>query len=572
MIRIILSKKAMNAGALLFLTVAILLAVFIGFSYTRFGKYEQEIGENQAALLESKYNLEKKAFFLEQIAKNALIKSINEQGNKGGLYDLKCGDFLGYALWQSETDKCFLEKEGVMKNLQSYTKDNFDKIIVKTGFNSYSKSFNFFLNKEQNEFIGTAFKPMNEHIINKNSKTSLLPSFIAPFNYNIFSYDEFLDVFMGSNLINKVIECENKGKEILDCVRELVPTLKLNSDFNWEIDCDNNVKDDSVIKKSRIVPFCIIDKSEKILVYSKGSLLFDYPVLKFALYIADNPPNAITDLEIINPMGKDNYLLLKWSEIKEPDMAFYNIYSSSDFDLDSDLIKKLKVNDKVENISIHINDTENTDKNFGECIFEKKSGNTYECKPLIEQMVDSKLYLRDNSYYYLVRAFEMEKEYQFGVTGQDLGRNEIIRFEKDNIRKAKSKDNLAPGKVIFTLNYNNVENQVDIHLENVSRNIDGSVFSNDLKEYIYFMGNNKDNLVNYSNLQSITFNETRSIATIQKSFPSGLYYGGVIAIDDSYNPLRKVAATADREGYLEIKPGYSQIINDLANPQRITVP
>src|SRR3989338_1859316 len=511
--------------ALIVVTAVILVYVNVS---TKNLSYQKEIGEYQLELIQSKYNLEKKAFFLEQAARNSVILASTQLAENGGTYN-HCELFNGYSVWNPDGKDC-MPRNNLSNNLASYTKDNFKALLEGTSISDYKDSFAFSIGKT---FAGTSFRPL---VISVNDgELSIMPSFIGKNISNTFPYSGFFSVYDESLIISKIRACSGK-KSIRECADEAIEEVNKTSSFEWEIDCDK--KQTGSMDEKRIVLLCIKSTSDEVLVYHKPNLIREFPVLKFAIYI---PFFDVEGMEANEKDGEDKAVILSW---KKSNAGHYNIYYSSQI--------ILKGASKKDSSSILIDANNYKEASFDiTCVFTEIG------KPCMhaqgtgkrEDMEPKKLYLARENYYYLMQGLD-DKEYSFSLSSDD--NKDLL----ENSIEIRPKDNLAPSKP-DKLSYSSGT----IAVSAPATNIDGTI-RNDKAELYFFLPEGKCENVKLSDGKTLTESRrTREdVASILGSAKGKDFCLAALA-HDGHNPV-----TEEEENginILKIRPEYSDIIDAL---------
>jgi len=151
-------------------------SIFLITSRTAFGKYPKDIGQYPLAILEAEYALEKDVLFIELAAKNALLHSHGVLESRGGLFNLDCGEYQTYALWQSKEKDC-TPYGTVSENLGLMLQKNLQKQLAATEFSELQDAYVFTWTDDS--LSGSAFKPLKKKILNDKSSITIMPSFIS---------------------------------------------------------------------------------------------------------------------------------------------------------------------------------------------------------------------------------------------------------------------------------------------------------------------------------------------------------------------------------------------------------
>ncbi|MCK5283197.1 MAG: hypothetical protein KAK00_07345 [Nanoarchaeota archaeon] len=568
--KIFRNKKAM----VLILLLSIFSLFFIMPSlYTKIvsnrAVFSAKIGETQFKILDTIQSNQEKLFYIDQAAKYSSFLALAELEEKGiYLKEPICGKINGYSLWQSKEKTCFPGKDDIILNFQTAIKPYLDDFLRKN--NLPEENYEFFIKIEDDKFrlVGTALKNLISDIKFKDEiigKYSIKPSFDIFINYDLSFYDELKNTFLGSGAImSEMSACDSQRLE--SCINEIFDNFNQENRIQLEIDCDN--KDNS---DDRTFFICATDKEKEYLLPDSGSgFITVSQKVKFAIYIVDLPSSRIEEIIPISPSGEDKYLILKWKRAKGSDIDHffeektiypYNIYIS-DEDFSGKTITEHEIENteklilpetitKIENFEAESCKYKQIGKN---CLHNLDSGQ----KSLSE--LNNQLICDDEYCYYITdKDF---KSYIY-ITAIDKANNEIT--EAGKAIKITKEDKLALGKVDFTATAQ-AENLITININSIGSNIDNSEFSNDIQKYYIFAADNEEDIVQFANLKAETDDSSISIITSQNPFI------GIIAIDSSGNPLKKISATGEEEGRLEINDEYKDIIHQLSNPKKSTFP
>jgi len=176
------------------------------------------------------------------------------------------------------------------------------------------------------------------------------------------------------------------------------------------------------------------------------------------------------------------------------------------------------------------------------------------CEP---QLQFDTLYKKENKVYLLI---PLEEKSSITITAVDKAGNEIKKVE--NKISAMPLDKLAPGQVDYTLSYDSTTNEITVTINSILSNIDGSPYEGDTQTYFVFQGDliNLDNLVEESS--------ELTILILVDAISGDTLTFSVLAIDAN-NPVLKLST---ENPSLEINAEYQEIIEELSNPQDISIP
>ena len=256
------------------------------------------------------------------------------------------------------------------------------------------------------------------------------------------------------------------------------------------------------IKPKNIHRFCVKNKKKEFLVYDKikGKAEFENPVIRFAAYIPDSPPAEIKNVEVFDRPKDDKSVILKWDKNKEKDVVKYRVYyAESGLKI---FENGYKVEDIKKDVNVHIMDF-NIDEISGieayslvpkrcdfdyekkKCIFESSAGG-------VELDYNIALFFEVEDKYYVSFKVPDNKEYDFIVTAIDRNGNEIEEKKKEQIKTAKSIDNLPPDSQLlaFFEFYNPETKEISLKIIRAPdelTNIDGAELEDFFSYKIYYL-------------------------------------------------------------------------------------
>ena len=335
-----------------------------------------------------------------------------------------------------------------------------------------------------------------------------------------------------------------KGEK-LDDNNKFTGNIDLVDPISYGIEIKSLSIDSGVNDGSRIVRFCVENMDSKVIAYDKGDGLLKsrYPVYNFALYIIDNPPEDLKDVEVVSPYGSDKYLVLKWRMPDDVDIAHYNVYFS-DEDFSGNNIST--TNHKISTVGGEITPLQiltSGDKYVEIDYFEPKICYGSACQHKIRTLRnESKWRLCDSfsitlseltgtllcqedpkkinekaesdSKYCSTEKSSEEPRYCYfimdsgykkytHITAVDGNGNEAGVIDK--VIEVNLEDRLSPGKVEFSLSQANEGERKSIVVSSITepiKNIDGSEFSDDLLKYYIFL--KKGDCVDEKTKQSVS--------------------------------------------------------------------
>jgi hypothetical protein len=551
------NKKAMILILLLSIfTVFILMpSVYVKLDSSR-AVFEAKAGTEQFSILNTIDENEAKLFYIDQSAKYSFFQVLKKLEDQGGFSDMfPCGQLKGYAFWQNDENTCFPTTEDVSYNVQSLLTKHLNPYLKKNNIPENNYDFYIKPEKDKTRLIGTALKNLKSNLMLNNEiigKYSIKPSFDMEINYNILIYEKLSLIL--SDILDKITECESKNI-LSTCVNEKLAEHNQKSNIALENDCDNIDNQDDRI-------FFICAKNNAKYFLPDSNFEETQQKIKFALYIR-KPDIKEVSLDFYHTVDPNQCIILSWQKPQIQNLDHYNLYYSEQ-NIDKTSSKKIEIFPELA-------DNGYTYGYFDPvCAFEgsvclHKAGNSQTDTQTTRSFYERDLFFStsDNKYFYKICNINNNN---ILISAVDKTKDETDLIE-DMIT---TKDKLAPGKVDFSLTYS--EQNINIVVNNVAKNADNSDFSNDLDNYLIFLQkDNNNDIVNFQNLKAQDSKSQFSIAVPQAA--SGeVYYIGIIAKDRNNNPLKKVAATAEKEGHLEIGTEYTKIINELANPQSITIP
>jgi hypothetical protein len=101
------NKKGMWFGVLLSVVVLIFISGLIGAVNSKLDRFKKTLGEEHLEIAEFYDKAQKAPFFIEKSAKPAGEQAIYELGAKGGFSEPVCGEYFGYAFWQTQEKSCY---------------------------------------------------------------------------------------------------------------------------------------------------------------------------------------------------------------------------------------------------------------------------------------------------------------------------------------------------------------------------------------------------------------------------------------------------------------------------------
>lgn len=363
------------------------------------------------------------------------------------------------------------------------------------------------------------------------------PSFHYELDYNLSDYQ-----YIRKSIQKITDKCSSDDKKLKECVEKILKNLDF-PEYQWDLI-------EPAESKERFFAFQLTTNKK----YFPHNEPLTY---KFAAYIKDHAPSPIKP-GVQSKSGADNSLIISFKMPVDSDIANYNIYYTSEFNLQDkeiqygsikeDEIEAKKLTIKAENpISIQNPPTECEFITLGK-----------ECQPAIERY---KLYLDKDEYMYALLPDLENQEYSIAVTAVDNKGQEINKVE--NALNIIPKDNLGPGK-IGSLIYDFVDYKIRIEPPNT--NIDGSELKDEIIYYYFLKQGICDNIVSFDDItKEIDLTNRRSkedINLILRSAQLGENFClAVLAADKNGNPTELIRE--DKVNILRIKPEYSQIFSQL---------
>ena len=202
---------------------------------------------------------QKDLFFIDQSAQYSAYQSIHDLAENGGfsLLGSQCGDYLGYALWNTPTLQCFPDYE---TNFKAFLNANLNQYFTDYSAVLPQNNYEFLLTPDS--IIATAQAPL-EYTITGGIYT-IKPSFKFNMSYNINEYKKIIGD------AKDLLEICSNEEALKDCVGTNKPA-------NWIM---GSCEGDKASQDGKF-RFCIKSKPYPLYV---GSELVEKPVAyKFAL-------------------------------------------------------------------------------------------------------------------------------------------------------------------------------------------------------------------------------------------------------------------------------------------------
>lgn len=332
--------------------------------------------------------------------------------------------------------------------------------------------------------------------------------------------------------------------------------------------------------KKNIHKFCVTNKKKQFYVFDKikNKPELKNPIIKFAAYIEDLPPQVVEDINVKDKLIDDKSVMLKWDKSKAEDVVKYNVYYAKSslnlFEENKSLteIKKTEgFNQKtlsLENIKqIKIPSLILDNCNFD---FDKKSciyATGEETGIILEK---EKIYLFKDAlskeFYIYALSVEDNIDYDFSITSVDKNGNEIDNIQEKQelpiIKNKKSIDDLTISSkdLMPSVNYLPSYNQFSFSylLKTSYNNIDGTDADDFVNYTIYYHKESTPNLDELNNLAKTLpdkpLNELLYFDSFKPNPSNGIYtstkkiipnsketfFFMVIAMDKNGNPKQNI--------------------------------
>lgn len=189
--------------------------------YTKQAQFKRTLGETQMDLLEIYQTAQKDLFFIDQAAKLSAYQATHDLADNGGFSPLgsKCGNYLGYNLWSSQTESCY---PNYKTNFKAYINGHLNQYFSTHPTEIKQNNYEFLLTKDS--LIATALD--NIHYQITKGDYTVKPSFKINISYNIDEYQ--LIITAAKKLLD---QCKTKP--------DLKICVETNKPKNWALNyCD----------------------------------------------------------------------------------------------------------------------------------------------------------------------------------------------------------------------------------------------------------------------------------------------------------------------------------------------
>jgi len=238
------------------ITIILLLWVAVGYLmvvvFTETKPFETEFGDIQIKILNVYSEGEKTLFYIDQSAKYSAQQAIYDLSQNGGFLEAnKCGDYLGYNYWKTETQQ--------FEECKPSTEENF-KLTFNTNLNKHFDQINsiYKIMIPKNNYLDIKVKD-NLNIIGIADKNLIIPigekpigiySISPSFNVNTdYDLDEYNS--LSENLEIFYEECRDDDNKN-ECIKEKINTLK---DFDALDSCETE-EQESLLKFAEYYESC----------------------------------------------------------------------------------------------------------------------------------------------------------------------------------------------------------------------------------------------------------------------------------------------------------------------------
>lgn len=113
-------------NAFFIFVILFILGVAFGTIYAK-TNITTKFGDLPKTILETYHKGEKILFYVDYAAKNSIYQAAYDLGQKGGVYEAGCGDYLGYNFWQ---DGCYPNKDSLKNGFGLYLNDNLNNYLL----------------------------------------------------------------------------------------------------------------------------------------------------------------------------------------------------------------------------------------------------------------------------------------------------------------------------------------------------------------------------------------------------------------------------------------------------------
>ncbi len=561
--------KGKKSMILIFSLAAMSLLIFSALFIKLNGKkdiFEAQIGETQYEILIAIAQSEQDLLYIDQSVKYSLLSSLHELERKGGFSeDTGCGQYAGYVLWQNEEKRCNPAKDDLITSLQNIIPLFLDAYLGQHGLEQGNYEFYFLSEKKKTRLVATALSDLRIPIqINTKQigEYAIKPSADILVNYDMNFYQDVSELLWGKfALLDKITQCEAQD-ELSSCVDQLIKESNEENSIQITIDCEN--KD---TEEDRTYVFCASEKGKSYYIPDQREGMKKVtPNIKFALYIADQPPRPIRP-EVQLKKGEDKSLLLSFDLPQESDIDRYNIYYSSEFNLQDQPIVNEQITEtqtkiQAQKMVINAEDIRSTQEDLASCTFTTLPGN---CEPSLQ---DQTLYKgQDGKMFLVLRGLE-EKQYSIVITAVDKKDQEIPAVEYTV--SITPQDLLAPSPII-SLSYN--LNNLQPALSEPLTHIDGSIIQDQVTVY-YFLPRQPCATISLIDQEHTITQSRRTLSDIQSIIQAGapgdVFCLVALALDQEKNPIEEVINQGITS--LKIKPEYQSISSSLFTRHEIIIP
>jgi len=271
--------------------------------------------------------------------------------------------------------------------------------------------------------------------------------------------------------------------------------------------------------------FCV-ESDDKMLAYDRDIGRTDiFPLrYKFALFINDNPPQAITDVRADDNINAEETLILMWKKSPATDLAKYIIYYGEDFGtLDMPLTVssiEITVDDLTAIQPLSFNDYEGFASDFSTV-------------KITKALDPDSLYSLENHIIKAVPSVD-DTQLKLAVVGVDSNGNHISEIPAESVVTGVSVDDLAPANPEFLLTESTLPGAVDIRWDPVMVNVDGSARQNEPTFYsVYYLDSEYTKLDEATLFQVV--GETANNFITMTNLGTGEFYISVVAKDEKGN-------------------------------------
>lgn len=455
-----------------FITVGVALSF-------KFNVFEKPLGTDQINIMKASSSALKIPLLAESAAKRSAEQAVYELGLNGGLFnlpssqdgsasaivlqptsiditpiDFSCGDYTGYALWQSESEFCEIDVKG---NFEKYLQHYLDEYLkeykeVEIPLGNYEF---FIIDNNRLNIEGVAIKNAiyDDNII----KYSVKPSFEISVSYTLSYYDELMAEL--KEMIGNIISCEKREGLVVCFSKEKQKTNneldKYGLSFVDIEKCGSEEGEESeetdLDVANRMGKFCV-KSNEQFTVYdwTEEDTEERDIIIKFAAYIVDLPPEPLTGVKVYDNKKDNGSVIVTWNRDKASDAKTSSIYLSK-----TNFLRKKIQNRAIDGVNqVNILDIENAELipyiDLTECasvIIEKGCFYAKYNKPLAKGRLYNVRNELEDYYIYIVDGLDDEITYNFAVTAIDANGNEIDNDKNKGNKWVFTQDmNYAQGK------------------------------------------------------------------------------------------------------------------------------